>query len=87
MKKKVEDPEIADISNEIKRLKDNIEACKSKIIRDNLTVQRNRILSKIHQKVQKKETEKIIKRIEEIENHKEDSNRMFQVVRQFLSKC
>ncbi len=59
MKKKVEDPEIADISNEIKRLKDNIEACKSKIIRDNLTVQRNRILSKIHQKVQKKDTEKM----------------------------
>ncbi len=85
-KKKVEDPEIADLSNKQKKLKDDIEACRSKKQRENLKVQRNRILSKIHQRVQKKDTEKIIERIEEIENHKEDSNRMFQVVRQLQSK-
>ena len=48
--------------------------------------QRNDILNNIHKKIHKKETDKISEKIEEIENHKEVSNRMFQVVKQLQIK-
>ncbi len=63
-------------------MRNDIEASKNKSDRENLKKQRNEIMNKIHQRKSKIEREKITEKIEEIENHKEDSNRMYQVVRQ-----
>ena len=58
-----------------------MEASRNKNDRENLRKQRNEIMNKIHQRKTKIERERIKEKIEEIEIHKEDSNRMYQVVR------
>ena len=53
-RKKVEDQEMADLSKQQKKLREDIEACRSKHQTENLKKQRNKILSWMHKKVQEK---------------------------------
>ena len=63
-----------------------MEASKDKNDRTNLRKQRNCILRKIHQALQKEKDDMINERIEEIERYKDVSNRMFQVIKQLQPK-
>ena len=84
--KQCQDLELEKWSKIQKKLRADIEASKSKNDRENMRKQRNEILNKIHQRKTKLERDKIKEKIEEIGIHKEDSNRMYQVVRQLQSK-
>ena len=60
----------------------DIEANQDKKQRDGKKKERNEILSKLHKEIQKEERRMIVEKIEEIERLKEDSNRMYQAVKQ-----
>ena len=85
-RKKCDDEEIMEWSEQQKKLRDDIEASRNKQDRANMKTKRNEILSKIHHKLQRIEEQRIIEKVEEIEKHKDDSNRMYQVVRQLQTK-
>ena len=70
------------LSEEQKKLRLDIEANQDKKQRDEKKKARNEILNRLHKEIQKEERRKIAEKIEEIERFKEDSNRMYQVVKQ-----
>ena len=80
--KKSQNEEIEDLSKKQKKLRNNINACTEKRDRKNLKQERNMILNEIHKKLQQQEKNRITEKIEQIEKYKNDSNRMFQVVRE-----
>ncbi len=84
--KKRIDQEMEDLSQLQKKIRDDIEANTKKKDRENLRKQRNEIMNKLHQRKQKLDRESVIEKIEEIEKYKDDSNRMYQVVRQLQPK-
>ncbi len=84
--KGTKDQELEDLSKLQKKIKDDIESSKIKNDRENLRKQRNEVLNKIHQREKKLEREKVIEKIEEIEKYKNDSNCMYQVMRQLQGK-
>ena len=44
--------------------------------------ERNKIMKEIHEALEKEETEAILHKVEEVKKYKDDSRRMFQVVKQ-----
>jgi hypothetical protein len=62
------------------------EASRSKKKRRELKTERKKILEQIQKELRKEEMARINERLEEIEKYKEDSNRMYQVVRQLQAK-
>ena len=75
------DPEIEILSEEQKELRNKINLSKDKEIRIELKKERNRKLNQIKQKIEKNEREKINKEVEELEQYKEDSRKMFQAIK------
>ena len=83
---KCDDEDKVEWSKRQKKLRDDIEASRNKEDRGNMKKERNEILAKIHRKLQRIEEKKILEKIEDIERHKDDSNRMYQVMRQLQTK-
>ena len=77
----INDAEIVILSQEQKELRNKINLSKDKEIRMQLKKERNCKLNQIKQKIAKSEREKINKEVEELENHKDDSRKMFQAVK------
>ena len=79
---KLENPEIRKLSTEQKNLRDVINNTKDREIRRELQEERNNLIKKIHRLLEE-EKEKVLEgKIEEIENSKNDSNKMFKVIKQ-----
>ena len=76
------DPRIQTLSNQQKKLKIDIESSNKKSRRIELRKERNKKLSEIHQILKKIENDKINKKCETIERHPDDSNKMFEVVKE-----
>ena len=70
------------LSEEQKKLRLDIEANQDRKQRDEKKKERNEILRRLHKEIQKEESRKIAEKIEEIERFKEDSDRMYQMVKQ-----
>ena len=79
---KSENPEIVTLSNTQKKLRNDINAITDKNKIKELKTERNRTLKKIHKLIEAEKTQKILEQVEEIENSKDDSNRMYKAVRQ-----
>ena len=63
-RKKCDDEEIMEWSEQQKKLRDDIEACRNKQDRANMKIKRNGILSKIHHKLQRIEEQRIIEKVD-----------------------
>ena len=77
-----ENPRIQLLSKEQQKLRHDINATTDKTKCREKKTKRNKILKEIHQLVEKEKTKKIMEQVEEIESNKNDSNRMYQAVRQ-----
>jgi hypothetical protein len=75
------DEEIKKLSREQKELRMNINAAKTKEERQMMQRKRNDKLREIHNMIKQKEEKRLIKNIEDIENSKDDSNRMYKAIR------
>ena len=62
------------------------EATTDTIKREDLKRERNKIINTLHKEIEKEERKKLNEKIEQIEKYKDDSNRMFHVIRQLQPK-
>ncbi len=79
--KKSENPRIQELSENQKKIRQDINACKDKQKREDLRKQRNRELKEIHKLLAEEETNKVESLTEEIEKSKDDSTRMYKAIR------
>ena len=79
--KKSEDEEVVELSKQQLKLKNDINACKDKNRRAEMRRERNTILNKIHKRLQDIENKKTEQILEELENSKDDSTRMFKAIK------
>lgn len=77
---------VQELSEKQKKIRNDIEATRSKQKRNKLKKERNSLLHQIQKELQKEETNKLNEKIQEIESFKEDSNRMYQVMKQLQSQ-
>ena len=78
---KINDPEIKKLSDEQKELRKKINLIKDKEKRLQMKKERNCKLNKIKQKIITNTKEKINKEVEELEQYKDDSRKMFQAIK------
>jgi len=78
--RKNENEEIKKLSEEERRLTDNINSTRNKRKRERIQ-ERNKIMRELHKKMDEEEVTKIWQMVEEVERSKDDSRRMFQVVK------
>ena len=76
---------VKDISKAQKKIKLDMEATKDQNKREDLKRERNKIINTLHKEIEKK-GKKLNEKIEEREKYKDDTNRMFQVIRQLQPK-
>ena len=74
------------LSETQKKIKLEVEATKDKNKREDLKRERNKIINTLQKEIEKK-GKKLNEKIEEIGKYKDDSNRMFQVIRQLQPKA
>ena len=79
--RKSENEEIKKLSEEQRRLRDNISSTRNKKKRETIQKERNKIMRELHKKMDEEEVTKILQMVEEVERSKDDSRRMFQVVK------
>ncbi|XP_033110119.1 uncharacterized protein LOC117111303, partial [Anneissia japonica] len=77
----IQNNEIKNLSQKQKKLRIEINACKSNDHRSNLKKQRNKMLKEVHLMIRDKEERTISRQIEELENIKDQPNKMFQAIR------
>ena len=82
----VKDPEVERLSTEQKNLRNKINAEGDKEERIELRKKRSEKLRKIKKIKNMKEQEDIIKIVEEVEKQKDDSRKMFEVIRQLQNR-
>ena len=82
----MKDPEIERLSTEQKNLRNKINAERDKEERIELRKKRREKLRKIKKIKNMKEQEDIIKIVEEVEKQKDDSRKMFEVIRQLQNR-
>ena len=80
------DIKIKELSEKQKRLGKEKEASQDNEMRKKLQKERNQIMKEIHDEVRFREEEKILEDIREIEEAKDDSNRMYKAVRKSVRK-
>eukprot|EP00794_Sanderia_malayensis_P004055 gene4055-4606_t len=80
--KKSENEEIKKLSEQQKTLRNNINSTDNKKKNDEMRVERNKIMKEIHKKLEEENQKDILDLVEIIENSKDDSQRMFQAVKQ-----
>ena len=73
--------EIEKLSQQQKKLKQDIDSSKSPETKAALKIKRNRLLTKIHTAINNERTTKIDQMLEDIENTPDDSRRMFDVIK------
>ena len=76
-----ENPEIAQLSEKQKNIKQQIDNSSEPAQREHLRKERNKVMNSIHKAVIKHEKQEVEKQIENIEKHKDDSTRMFQAIK------
>ena len=72
---------VKDLSETQRKIKLDIEATTEKIKREDLKRERKKNINTLHKENEQEERKKLNEKIEEIEKYKEDSNRMFQVIK------
>ena len=80
-KRKFDNTEIKELSDQQKKIKLEMENSKDNKKRDELRKKRNKTINKLHKLVKRQEQQNIERQIEEIENTKEDSTRMFKAIK------
>ena len=85
-KAKFNNIEIVNLSKQQKELRIQIDSCKDSEKRKNLKSKRNLLLAKQHKLVSKEYEKKLESEIEDIENSKDDSHRMFKAIRVIQKK-
>ncbi len=71
------DNKIKALSNEQKKIRNDIQATRERETRQNLQSRRNEVMGRIHKELQNKRQEQIIRSIAEIEECKDDSTRIY----------
>ena len=82
----IENEEIKELSEKQSKLRNEINSSKSEKEKVAKRKERNATLKEIHQKIEEEENNKIIKQVEDIEKYKDDSRRMYRVVRKLQRK-
>ena len=77
---------IINLSHQQKKLRNEMDSTTSPEQKEKLKVERNKIINKIHTEINKEQTDKIDKILNEIENKPDDSRRMFEAVKS-LKRC
>ena len=77
---------VKDLSEAQKKIKLDIEATKYKNKREDQKRERNKIIKTLHKETEKEERKQVNEKMEEIEKYKDDSNRIFQVMRKLQLK-
>ena len=72
--------EIKKLSEEQRRLRDNINSTRNKKKRETIQKERNKIMKELHKEMDEEEVAKILQMVE-VERSKDDSRRMFQAVK------
>ena len=78
--------EVKRLSEIQKKLKNDINACKNKTDREEKRKERNETLKQIECKLQEEEKKKVESKIEDLEKCKNDSTKMFKVIREISSE-
>jgi hypothetical protein len=78
---KRENEEIKDLSEKQKKIRDEINSTRNKNTRKEKRIERNKIMTEIHKKIEEEDQKAILEMVEEVENSKDDSRRMFKVVK------
>ena len=80
--KKSESKQIKNLSAMQKKIRNDINAISDPGKRADKRKERNKVLKEIHDTLQREQQKEIMRLVEEVETHKDDSRRMFQVVKQ-----
>ena len=80
--KKSESAQIKNLSSMQKKLRNDINATSDPGKRAEKKKERNKVLKEIHDALQREQQTEIMRLVEEVERHKDDSRKMFQVVKQ-----
>ena len=80
--KKTDNEDIKKLSEKQKALRNDINSTDNKMEKGKIQAERNQIMKEIHNKLEEENQKEMLELVEEIENSKDDSRRMFQAVKQ-----